>query len=173
MARLETPWYRPIQAHQPLPFSHGLQVRLIGPPGNVSTLSSRITHPIPQRLPGAHLATPNLTLASVQAHPAPSSTPARENPHTQEIFYHNFETDEQLTWGNITDRDYRRIYHADVFGAAELRANKVRPLLHFSLPLPCPLCHTLLELRANKVRLRHSLILLSLHYPIPPLLPNT
>ena len=25
-------------------------------------------------------------------------------PNTKEIFYHNFETDEQLTWGNITEK---------------------------------------------------------------------
>ena len=38
-------------------------------------------------------------------------------PNTKEIFYHNFDTDEQLTWGNIEDKDYQRIYLADVFGA--------------------------------------------------------
>ena len=46
-------------------------------------------------------------------------------PNTKEIFYHNFDTDEQLTWGNIEEKDYQRIYLADVFGASEYRANKV------------------------------------------------
>ena len=40
-------------------------------------------------------------------------------------FSHLRGQDEQLTWDNITDRDYRRIFLADVFGAAEHRANKV------------------------------------------------